>query len=495
MVLIKAYLGNDARRVTVEDDIPFADLRAMLMKLFAVSGSGEPITPPAPTQFWIRYKDDEDDLVSISTDSDLREAIAYSASNADLLRLYIQQGDGDDGKVETDAGGSTKRPATSVGVHAIPHHTLQHRNNLVLQSLAQPEFAVQISKMVSQVVTTQNPAFTDLIQQMVQALAPQMESLLLPAVSAVLQQQTTTLVQQQQQQQQQQAALYARQQQSPLQAPNTYPIYSHPPPAQSPYSPPPTPTSLPIPYSPAPSSGLAEPLTPTAPTSTEKKKESTTPSGISAMRNMLPSIFKVGIPTTSPGPSPPTSDKDGRMSSSPPQSYAPPPQQQQDRRKRSSSSIHEADFSWVDSEGSGSGGNIAVGGGLGGSGNGRRDPSPRHRSVSNPVPIAASPPTTSSSTDLSQMSPSSFSPSPLVAMAAAAPASPASRARAAPPALPPPGVTFTEEQYQQLYREWEPVLAQLKQMGFEDPRRNIDLILAHRGSMVDVVEQLLNRKS
>ena len=51
------------------------------------------------------------------------------------------------------------------------------------------------------------------------------------------------------------------------------------------------------------------------------------------------------------------------------------------------------------------------------------------------------------------------------------------------------------QQYQQLYREWEPVLAQLKQMGFEDPRRNIDLILAHRGSMVDVVEQLLNRKS
>jgi hypothetical protein len=46
-----------------------------------------------------------------------------------------------------------------------------------------------------------------------------------------------------------------------------------------------------------------------------------------------------------------------------------------------------------------------------------------------------------------------------------------------------------------LYREWEPVLAQLKQMGFEDPRRNIDLILAYRGSMVDVVEQLLNRKS
>lgn len=53
MVLIKAYLGNDARRITVEDDIPFADLRAMLMKLFAVSGSGEPITPPAPTQFWM----------------------------------------------------------------------------------------------------------------------------------------------------------------------------------------------------------------------------------------------------------------------------------------------------------------------------------------------------------------------------------------------------------------------------------------------------------
>jgi hypothetical protein len=48
------------------------------------------------------------------------------------------------------------------------------------------------------------------------------------------------------------------------------------------------------------------------------------------------------------------------------------------------------------------------------------------------------------------------------------------------------------QQYEQLYREWDPVLGQLKQMGFEDRRRNIDLILAHRGSMVDVVEQLLH---
>jgi hypothetical protein len=54
MILIKAYLGNDARRITVDELIPFADLRAMLMKLFAVSGSGEPISPsPAPAQFWM----------------------------------------------------------------------------------------------------------------------------------------------------------------------------------------------------------------------------------------------------------------------------------------------------------------------------------------------------------------------------------------------------------------------------------------------------------
>jgi hypothetical protein len=38
-----------------------------------------------------RYRDDDNELVSISTDSDLKEAIAYSTKNADILRLYIQR--------------------------------------------------------------------------------------------------------------------------------------------------------------------------------------------------------------------------------------------------------------------------------------------------------------------------------------------------------------------------------------------------------------------
>jgi len=134
MVLVKAYFGTDARRVTVEDNIPFVELHSLLQKLFSASCSEQ-------SKFWIRYQDEENDLISISTDSDLKEAIIFCTSKSDILRLYIEPGE--ERNQMSAASGSS-----GVTANAIPHHTLQHRNNLVLQSLSQPEFAVQVSKMV-----------------------------------------------------------------------------------------------------------------------------------------------------------------------------------------------------------------------------------------------------------------------------------------------------------------------------------------------------------
>jgi len=51
------------------------------------------------------------------------------------------------------------------------------------------------------------------------------------------------------------------------------------------------------------------------------------------------------------------------------------------------------------------------------------------------------------------------------------------------------------QQYRQLYQEWEPMLSLLRQMGFDDAQRNMDLIIVHKGSMVDVVEELLVKKN
>jgi hypothetical protein len=50
--------------------------------------------------------------------------------------------------------------------------------------------------------------------------------------------------------------------------------------------------------------------------------------------------------------------------------------------------------------------------------------------------------------------------------------------------MPPSNTIFNEA-------EWEPVLGQLRQMGFEDRRQNLELIKLHRGVMADVVEALL----
>jgi len=74
---LKVNFGDDLRRISVADDCSYADLRKTLQSLFHKS---------LPSGFIIKYKDEESDVLSITSDSELQEA---KTIHKQLLRLTL----------------------------------------------------------------------------------------------------------------------------------------------------------------------------------------------------------------------------------------------------------------------------------------------------------------------------------------------------------------------------------------------------------------------
>jgi len=81
---LKVTYGNDIRRISLTD-VSFQTLEQTLYKLFQI---------PQNQQIDVQYKDDEGDLVTISSDTELEEAFSVVRTmhpNAPTLRLFLSQ--------------------------------------------------------------------------------------------------------------------------------------------------------------------------------------------------------------------------------------------------------------------------------------------------------------------------------------------------------------------------------------------------------------------
>lgn len=78
MVVLKIKFGEDTRRVSFEGASTYASLVTLLKQIF----------PNLPNNFRVKYLDDDQDLVTISTDIELKEAISVAEGNK-VLRLFI----------------------------------------------------------------------------------------------------------------------------------------------------------------------------------------------------------------------------------------------------------------------------------------------------------------------------------------------------------------------------------------------------------------------
>eukprot|EP01087_Luapelamoeba_hula_P002758 TRINITY_DN124_c0_g1_i2.p1 TRINITY_DN124_c0_g1~~TRINITY_DN124_c0_g1_i2.p1 ORF type:complete len:519 (+),score=83.74 TRINITY_DN124_c0_g1_i2:196-1752(+) len=84
-MLIKVTLDNDVRRVEVDGNPPtYKDLRITVRKLFATS-------PNLPERFVLKYMDDENDAISLTSDKELTEALHFlvAAKPRSFLRLSV----------------------------------------------------------------------------------------------------------------------------------------------------------------------------------------------------------------------------------------------------------------------------------------------------------------------------------------------------------------------------------------------------------------------
>lgn len=79
MVTVKAALGDDIRRLTTGEEISFAELHLRLCAAFGATG------------LVLRYRDNENDLVTFTSDSELREALTSAGDG--LLRVNVEHSD------------------------------------------------------------------------------------------------------------------------------------------------------------------------------------------------------------------------------------------------------------------------------------------------------------------------------------------------------------------------------------------------------------------
>jgi len=81
MVVIKFHYKNEIRRVTVDNfGFSFAQLQGLANNLYGNA---------LPKEITFKYKDDENDMITVSSEQELQEAIRL-ASNQQILRVFIE---------------------------------------------------------------------------------------------------------------------------------------------------------------------------------------------------------------------------------------------------------------------------------------------------------------------------------------------------------------------------------------------------------------------
>merc|ERR1712230_274235 len=80
-IVFKTQLGDDLRRFTVNQGLTFAEVLGRVSELFSI--------PQDDTL--VRYKDDEDDWVTMTNDADLAEAVSiFSAAAPDAAKITLR---------------------------------------------------------------------------------------------------------------------------------------------------------------------------------------------------------------------------------------------------------------------------------------------------------------------------------------------------------------------------------------------------------------------
>jgi hypothetical protein len=78
-IVLKVKFGDDTRRLTLEREPTFGELVELIGKLYV----------NLPTNYAVKYIDEDEDQVTIGSDLELNEAIRISGGSNAVLRLFI----------------------------------------------------------------------------------------------------------------------------------------------------------------------------------------------------------------------------------------------------------------------------------------------------------------------------------------------------------------------------------------------------------------------
>lgn len=79
-LVLKIKLNDDTRRISLERTPSYDELVQIVKQLFGLA-----------TDFVVKYEDDEKDLVTISSDAELREALTVASKENNVLRIFISE--------------------------------------------------------------------------------------------------------------------------------------------------------------------------------------------------------------------------------------------------------------------------------------------------------------------------------------------------------------------------------------------------------------------
>ena len=78
--VVKIKFEDDTRRITLDSIPKYEELVQLLRQLF----------PNAPNQFSVKYQDEDEDMVTISSDMELQEAVRVASLGSNkVIRLFI----------------------------------------------------------------------------------------------------------------------------------------------------------------------------------------------------------------------------------------------------------------------------------------------------------------------------------------------------------------------------------------------------------------------
>ncbi|EGC37625.1 hypothetical protein DICPUDRAFT_91584 [Dictyostelium purpureum] len=144
-LVLKIQYGDDTRRISMEREPTFLELKKMTITFFKLSG------------FLIKYYDEDNDLITITSDSDLKEAFTVKRNPPNVLKLFVSKSENDSTPPPAATPSTTSTPTINPSVNYSTQQLPLNLKPLIDSILANPQIAQLASSSAMSAATSAIP--------------------------------------------------------------------------------------------------------------------------------------------------------------------------------------------------------------------------------------------------------------------------------------------------------------------------------------------------